>query len=319
MSIWDGFKGVPPPRPRKSASSRTSAAPATANPAPTPAPAPQPAPQPAPEPTPTNATVTATNPPTTSATTTSGNGNTTAITKQGEDQAHSFTTADDAKLLELKAAGKTWKEIVAEMKKSQSALKERFKEIGPKASGGAANATTVTKQGEDEAHTFTVADDAKLIEMKAAGKTWKDIVAETKKSMSALRERFKEIGPKADGAAGAGAGVGAAEGDDKKKKKKEESGAKAAAADDAKKKTEEEKSQKKTTVCKHCGKDASAPVEKEANPPPTKAQITVAGLADDYDLGKWRYVASRYYDLTGERVSAEWARKEAKAGKLFLQ
>lgn len=149
------------------------------------------------------------------------------------------------------------------MKKSQSALKERFKEIGPKASGGAANATTVTKQGEDEAHTFTVADDAKLIEMKAAGKTWKEIVAETKKSMSALKERFKEIGPKADGAAGAGAGGGAA-GVDDKKKKKEESGAKAAAADDEKKKAEEEKSQKKTTVCKHCGKDANAPVEKEA-------------------------------------------------------
>lgn len=212
--------------------------------------------------------MTATNPPTTTAPTTSapptsGNGNTTAVTKQGEDQAHTFTTTDDAKLLELKAAGKTWKEIVAEMKKSQSALKERFKEIGPKASGGAANATTVTKQGEDEAHTFTVADDAKLIEMKAAGKTWKEIVAETKKSMSALKERFKEIGPKAEGAAGAGAGGGAA-GVDDKKKKKEESGAKAAAAHDEKKKAEEEKSQKKTTVCKHCGKDANAPVEKEA-------------------------------------------------------
>lgn len=208
--------------------------------------------------------MTATNPPTTSAPPTSGNGNTTAVTKEGEDQAHTFTTTDDAKLLELKAAGKTWKEIVAEMKKSQSALKERFKEIGPKASGGAANATRVTKQGEDEAHTFTVAADAKLIEMKAAGKTWKEIVAETKKSMSALKERFKEIGPKADGAASAAAGGGAAEADDKKKKKKEGSGAKAAAADDEKKKAEEEKPEKKTTVCKHCGKDANAPVEKEA-------------------------------------------------------
>ena len=206
--------------------------------------------------------MTATNPRTTSPPPTSGNGNTTAVTKQGEDEAHTFTTTDDAKLLELKAAGKTWKEIVTQMKKSQSALKERFKEIGPKASGGAANATTLTKQGEDEAHTFTVADDAKLIEMKAAGKTWKEIVAETKKSMSALKERFKEIGPKADGAAGAGAGGGAAEQVDNKKKK-EAAEAKAAAADDEKRKVEE-KPQKTTTVCKHCGKDANAPVEKEA-------------------------------------------------------
>jgi hypothetical protein len=58
------------------------------------------------------------------------------ITKQGEDQAHTFTTADDAQLIEMKATGKTWKEIVAEMKKSQSTLKERFKEIGPKADSG---------------------------------------------------------------------------------------------------------------------------------------------------------------------------------------
>jgi hypothetical protein len=61
---------------------------------------------------------------------------------------------------------------------------------------------TITKQGEDEAHTFTAADDAQLIEMKATGKTWKEIVAEIKKSQSTLKERFKEIGPKADSGAG---------------------------------------------------------------------------------------------------------------------
>ncbi len=189
------------------------------------------------------------------------------MTKQGEDEAHTFTTADDAKLLELKAAGKTWKEIVAETKKSMSALKERFKEINPKAGGGAKNPTTVTQQGEDEAHTFTVADDAKLVEMKAAGKTWKEIVCETKKSMSALKERFKEIGPKSNGAAAGGTGGGAAEQGDKKKEKKAEAEAKAAAAaaaKDEKKEKEKDKSQKTSTVCKHCGKDANAPVEKEA-------------------------------------------------------
>ena len=149
------------------------------------------------------------------------------------------------------------------MEKSQSALTERFKEISPKAGGGAANPTTVTKQGEDEAHTFTVADDAKLIEMKAASKTWKEIIAETKKSMSALKERFKEIGPKTNGAAGAGAGGGTAEHGDKKEEKKDEAEAKAAATEDEKKKKEKDNS-RKTTICKHCGKDANAPVEKEA-------------------------------------------------------
>jgi Myb-like DNA-binding domain len=72
------------------------------------------------------------------------------VTKQGDDDAHTFTAADDAKLIELKANGKTWKEIVAEMKKSQSALKERFKEIGPKAEDAGGTASGEQKKKEDE-------------------------------------------------------------------------------------------------------------------------------------------------------------------------
>lgn len=65
-----------------------------------------------------------------------------------------------------------------------------------KPTGGSSDNTSVTKHGE--AHILTAADDAKLIELKAAGKTWKEIVAEMRKSHSAVKQRFKEIGPKAD-------------------------------------------------------------------------------------------------------------------------
>jgi hypothetical protein len=81
--------------------------------------------------------------------TASASGPTTLITKQGEDEAHTFTDADDAKLIEMKAAGRTWKEIVAEMKKSQSGLKERFKEIGSNAGSGAGSGQGEKKTGEE--------------------------------------------------------------------------------------------------------------------------------------------------------------------------
>jgi hypothetical protein len=79
----------------------------------------------------------------------SASGPTTLITKQGEDEAHTFTDADDAKLIEMKAAGRTWKEIVAEMKKSQSGLKERFKEIGSNAGSGAGSGPGEKNTGEE--------------------------------------------------------------------------------------------------------------------------------------------------------------------------
>lgn len=50
--------------------------------------------------------------------------------KQGTDEnGPNFTDAENAKLIEMKAAGKTWREIASEMNKSQSSLKEHFKKI----------------------------------------------------------------------------------------------------------------------------------------------------------------------------------------------
>ena len=117
----------------------------------------------------------------------------------------------------------------------------------------------VTKQGEDEAHTFTAADDAKLVEMKAAGKTWKEIVAEMKKSQSALKVRFKEIGPKADGGAGGAAPAGG--------EKKKEPEAKA-----AEEKNAEQKLPAPATTGKKTKKDAN-----DASGAAAKVSLTFSG------------------------------------------
>jgi hypothetical protein len=288
------------------------------------------------------------------ATNASGGSNT--ITKQGEDEAHTFTAADDAKLVDLKANGRTWKEIVAEMKKSQSALKERFKEVTTNTPGGP---STITKQGEDEAHTFTAADDAKLVEMKANGKTWKEIVTEMKKSQSALKDRFKEIGPNAN--AGTASGGGSAEGDAKKKeseakatqakategKKAEVKSQKSAAAAGKKGKKEVTTANEKTTkVSEHMSSKSpqpslSASSSFNLSPPQTslKPEIStnflkptttapctstkttsfdpnnpsLSEIASKYQRDKWRFAASKYYDITGRRISMQEAKRRAEA------
>lgn len=122
----------------------------------------------------------------------------------------------------------------------------------------AEKAADVTKKGEDEAHTFTAADDAKLIEMKAAGKTWKEIVAETKKSQSALKDRFKEIAPKADTSGEAGGAK------DEKIKEAEGTAAEDQKAEDNKAEDQkaEDKSQKGASTGKKGKKDRSESTEK---------------------------------------------------------
>ena len=199
----------------------------------------------------------------------------------------------------------------------------------------------IIKQGEDEAHTFIATDDAKLIEMKAAGKTWKEIVAELKKSQPALKERFKEIGPKASGGR-------------RDEKKKEEAEAKASEdkkeaedrASDGKKDKDEGESEKGATLAKKVKKSAASETTKKVSkhvltfpllsPPlpsphldltninpssqststsnPFQDPRTLAEIAAKYDQDKWRYAASKYYDLTGERISKEEARRRALAG-----
>ncbi|KAF2435194.1 hypothetical protein EJ08DRAFT_675591 [Tothia fuscella] len=82
--------------------------------------------------------------------------------------------------------------------------------------------SSTDKKADDEkkdataADAFTKAQDEKLIEMKIAGKTWKEIETETNKTKEALLARFKEIKPadfdekakgaKAQGGAGGGEG-----------------------------------------------------------------------------------------------------------------
>lgn len=138
----------------------------------------------------------------------------------------------------------------------------------PATTGRDSDNSTVTKQGDDEAHTFTAMDDTKLIELKAAGKTWKEIVAETKKSQSALKGRYKEIGPKANsGPGGEGGGNGAPDG----KQKRKNSNAKAAEtekeketdAEAAEKEKEKESDSKAAETEKEKGSDAKAAERKD--------------------------------------------------------
>jgi hypothetical protein len=55
-------------------------------------------------------------------------------------QSAEFSAEEDEKLKEMKAANKTWREIAAEMKRPQNALKNRFKEIKQDGNEGAAEA-----------------------------------------------------------------------------------------------------------------------------------------------------------------------------------
>lgn len=138
----------------------------------------------------------------------------------------------------------------------------------PATTGRDSDNSIVTKQGDDEAHTFTAMDDTKLIELKAAGKTWKEIVAVTKKSQSALKGRYKEIGPKANsGPGGEGGGNGAPDG----KQKRKNSNAKAAEtekeketdAEAAEKEKERESDSKAAETEKEKGSDAKAAERKD--------------------------------------------------------
>ena len=59
---------------------------------------------------------------------------------------------------------------------------------------GANNAVNTTAVGPEETPNFTTEQDARLLEMKADGKsTWKQIAAELSKSPNDLKKRFKEL------------------------------------------------------------------------------------------------------------------------------
>ncbi|KAB2578752.1 hypothetical protein DBV05_g2656 [Lasiodiplodia theobromae] len=61
-----------------------------------------------------------------------------------------FTAEDDEKLLELKKANKSWKEIGQQLKKPQDALKNRFKEIGSDNQKASPQRQETKKAGRDK-------------------------------------------------------------------------------------------------------------------------------------------------------------------------
>lgn len=52
---------------------------------------------------------------------------------------------------------------------------------------------------------------------------------------------------------------------------------------------------------------------KSKPPPGYEDRFTLAEIAAKYDRDKWRFAASKYYDLTGVRISKEQAKKMAAA------
>ncbi len=193
--------------------------------------------------------------------------------------------------------------------------------------------------------------------MKAAGNTWKEIVAETKKSQSALKERYKEISPKADGGSGAaGGGDQVKKGSEAKAdedKKAATTGKKGKRDASNTSGMTEEVSQhfpSESSIKPPCCRSLlpSVPPQRISiasfhYPTPSKSlnphqsttatpthpfsintnhqnptnPTSLAEIAAKYDKNKWRFAASKYYDITGVRISQEDARqraeKEAKA------
>ncbi|KXT17895.1 hypothetical protein AC579_5907 [Pseudocercospora musae] len=158
--------------------------------------------------------------------------------KSGADENPSgFTEEEDAKLTELKTAGKAskpWKEIAEQMGRSQQELKERWKVINPNAPGdgkggqegqgkdpkqndqggkqkqggggedqnkgndnqnqGGNNQQVGGKKFKGKDKEWTPDDDAKLKEMWAADKPWRELQKELHCGKNVIEARWKEIG-----------------------------------------------------------------------------------------------------------------------------
>ncbi|KAJ9630731.1 hypothetical protein H2203_001255 [Taxawa tesnikishii (nom. ined.)] len=151
--------------------------------------------------------------------------------------------------------------------------------------------------GPNRMDDFTAEQDAKLLEMKAQNKSWKDIETELGKPKHVLQKRFKETKPASEDAA-----KKAEEGKKKaeeNKKRAEEGKDEAAAAKKGKegkekaKKKEEEEEEKKEEEGRRGRREGGAGGEK------------VHALADIFSLDeeqRWIRVASKFYGLTGRRM-----------------
>lgn len=171
--------------------------------------------------------------------------------------------------------------------------------------------------GPNRMDDFTAEQDAKLLEMKAQNKSWKDIETELGKPKHVLQKRFKETKPASEDAA-----KKAEEGKKKaeeNKKRAEEGKDEAAAAkkgkegkEKAKKKEEEEEEKKKKK--KEGGGDGKEEQEGRKFTLEEWATLTeddvftyedLKALADIFSLDeeqRWIRVASKFYGLTGRRM-----------------
>ncbi|KAF4549492.1 Hypothetical protein D9617_21g097130 [Elsinoe fawcettii] len=123
-----------------------------------------------------------------------------ATSDDANKDAGKLTAEQDVKLIEMKGRGKTWKEIVEELKKDKEVVQARWREIDPAKHPAPIEgaATEAPKQNDSDPKaddTWTPEQDAKLIEMKGSNKSWKEIGDEIKKDKHTLTARWKEINP----------------------------------------------------------------------------------------------------------------------------
>ena len=188
---------------------------------------------------------------------------------------------------------------------------------------------------------FTAEQDAKLLEMKAANKTWKDIISELGHSKSIWQARFKEIRPQQPNPKVSQQGNGK---DDEAKGKKASSShiddTKAKGSQSSNKKSDhgkEETASKLATLCDMLRRGTpippgSASFKHGGNNEP---RLTLSALLEVLEAdaqffsprelrdlyrmlqgdeeGKWLRLASRFYDETGRRVHEEDVRDAVKA------
>lgn len=148
---------------------------------------------------------------------------------------------------------------------------------------------------------WTAEQDSLLMQLKSCSTPWKSI-AETLgsgKTVQQLKERWREIDPakKTDGTTIDGQKV--------ENNTAAPAPAPARATTDEKKNEREKGKQKDKEKEKHDG----ATSESAGKNPSSKKDLVA--WAEKYDDRKWKVVASKYFDRTGRRISAEQARKMA--------
>ena len=125
-----------------------------------------------------------------------------------------YSKADNKKIIALKKDKKTWKEIMEAIgKQSQSQLKEHYKKnLQDKVEGGGGAAKDDNTGGNISSNRpteeYSKNNNKTIIQMKAAGKEWKDILAAIgKESKSQLQAHWKNnLQQRAEGGQGGAAG-----------------------------------------------------------------------------------------------------------------